>query len=1816
MKVSSEDLCPGLEDTSCIALENEEGDYDIPPERNDHGFQTPPRNDALGNYLSTFQDMRYLVGWIELSYNAAKTRCIVKFNAIVNPDLGTEGTDYEILYTFGNKDEQDYFQITATAADDSYPSGMGVSCRIINKKTGTEAVSLTLQDVYFMWDNQEINTGPEYKDGQRGAIVELFGWGMEDIGEECGFLGIAGYLGVKIFSPYETLLSDTMTEGTNLNPWWYGTQFVSFKYECRSGNPKQFKKIITRCRAANVRVYAEIVINHTTGDGNDMNPIHYNEKDCGTWGPKTGSGGSPFYTKAYQIANNYYTGKPHVNENPSVPYLPSDFHCGKGVDDWDDPTELCYGSLAGLQDLNTEKEYVQRRIATYMVDLMGFGVSGFNIVNGRHIPNFSFAKIFRYTKEYLGNELPKDFFAMIAIENAAMNVVLCSGDEDEKTILDFGSSFTQLLRNEGFTDKEISQIKFWFKGNLAYEDYLLDFDAGCGETEEEKLKISPSRWAVSLEYSDDINMSTDQYNIYIKDKDVKEHKRILMNDLFLHPRFNWDIRYIFTSYSVGTGVSGVPDGKSESSYCSTDSCRANTVDLPFKRAFNPYSTGYDCGDGEENWIFGEYSRIHRDFDVINAMREWLYYTPEMNKTDEQLYTHDKLKAVCDEKCLICDEQSKLEDKCIFCDSNNDYFPVMENGGKEEYYDCHKKDERVAGYYYSNRDKAFLPCYETCRYCNEMGDINDHKCTMCDYNLVKKPGTKATATTFNCVTSCSYSYYYTENGQYKCTNTPVCPSDKNIYIAEKQKCVSSCREEAPFIYLYNGNCIEECPNGYVPDNVNNLCKFQRVDQCTLGSKSESLSTLYSASMLNSYAKSYKDEYSSYTERHITKITNPNYNIFIFRDFDCVKELNLNIPDLRRITNRRLQENKANTNVTNQTIIPQTEVLPLVDTCYSKVQDSLGFDDKLIVVYIEDVSSLIADKGYLLYNPRTGYKTNFEMICGDAIMNEKEDITADEEAEDKMLRFVYLRPASQSMDGSGPTSCEEGLAPLFRNDMIDYSKCLDRNGTYEGLFYDLRSDMFIPCHENCKYCSRAGTATENNCQECAESYIKHPLDGRIQNYNCVAGCTYSYFLSTTNVYTCTPGPTCPRNYRYYIPSRNQCIDACKNDDVFIYTYNGNCVQECPAGYKPDEDKGICAPENVEEARKTCTTSKKETTLRNFEDSGGLDTLVSNYYEEYFYTTKHVSEYNSSEYSIIIYIEKSCLTELNLNFPVVDFGECYKKVQNDTGLLNNSLIVVLLKKQDVKTGRTSSSYSLYSPLDGSKLDAATICKDEEIVVEENVFEILQESGINYESMMFLTDQNIDIFDSSGAFYTDICYEFESPIDRDITLEDRLETFYPNVSLCDPGCESKGVNLTTMKAICSCTFNDISNAGMIADIEYLNEVLEIISSSNIQVLKCMKFMFKKFGSSVGGFLMLFCMIIVIAMGLIFYFKDMDRIKQYIINKTTAFINYLNEMAPEEEEKKTNILINSIDDKIDDNKAKNQNQQNSKIDFKEQKQDSIEQKGDVLLLNKINNSKEVLANNNIENKLNAINKGGKDTNYYDHSEKIDFKDYLARNVDDQEFEDIMLEDKRTFKEFFLEALNDKQLFVKTFNVVDPFCPSSLKLIIFILNLILYMVINGLFYGEDEISKIYHIEGDDPFFGFVTRSITRYIYSAVVGVIINIIIDLFFVQEKKMKGIFNREKKNIVNLKVQITKLSKEIVIRYIAFIIFVLVLFLLLMFYLLCFNYVYPHTQGDWIKSSIFLIIIMQILSLLIALLQTGLRFAGFRFRSEKLFKLSKLLD
>ena len=84
----------------------------------------------------------------------------------------------------------------------------------------------------------------------------------------------------------------------------------------------------------------------------------------------------------------------------------------------------------------------------------------------------------------------------------------------------------------------------------------------------------------------------------------------------------------------------------------------------------------------------------------------------------------------------------------------------------------------------------------------------------------------------------------------------------------------------------------------------------------------------------------------------------------------------------------------------------------------------------------------------------------------------------------------------------------------------------------------------------------------------------------------------------------------------------------------------------------------------------------------------------------------------------------------------------------------------------------------------------------------------------------------------------------------------------------------------------------------------------------------------------------------------------------------------------------------------------------------------------------------------------------------------------------------------------------------------------------------------------------------------------------------------------------------------KDLKHRYIIFIIVVSVILLISFFYLLCFNYVYPYSQIEWIKSSIAIMIIMQLLSLIKCILETSLRYLSYRLNSEKIYKISMILD
>ena len=163
------------------------------------------------------------------------------------------------------------------------------------------------------------------------------------------------------------------------------------------------------------------------------------------------------------------------------------------------------------------------------------------------------------------------------------------------------------------------------------------------------------------------------------------------------------------------------------------------------------------------------------------------------------------------------------------------------------------------------------------------------------------------------------------------------------------------------------------------------------------------------------------------------------------------------------------------------------------------------------------------------------------------------------------------------------------------------------------------------------------------------------------------------------------------------------------------------------------------------------------------------------------------------------------------------------------------------------------------------------------------------------------------------------------------------------------------------------------------------------------------------------------------------------------------------------------------------------------------------------------------------------------------------------------------------EDLKTNLLIINAILIKEPFKPRVIKFLLFIINIELYLVINALFINEEFINDVYHSK-DDNFFNFLPRCIGRIFYITLVKVFVNYIIDCFFIEEKNIKIILKRKNNNIDDMMVKTLR-------RYLYFIIFAFVLSLFSLFYNTCFNYRYYYSTSEWIKSSIFIIIFIEIL-------------------------------
>ena len=385
-------------------------------------------------------------------------------------------------------------------------------------------------------------------------------------------------------------------------------------------------------------------------------------------------------------------------------------------------------------------------------------------------------------------------------------------------------------------------------------------------------------------------------------------------------------------------------------------------------------------------------------------------------------------------------------------------------------------------------------------------------------------------------------------------------------------------------------------------------------------------------------------------------------------------------------------------------------------------------------------------------------------------------------------------------------ENGYYPK-KDDSINkdsFFNCYNENTISDGYYLNTNTEQYEPCEQNCKKCNI------NKCIECKSGYdFKNdfPNDNK-----CYKKCTYNYYFNNS-VYYCTENNNCPEEYNLLIIDKKRCIDDCSKDNEYKYQYNDNCYKNCPPN-------GVCGNSAV--VLNDVNNLMKDFPAKNISCENNK-----------------VEVEDKEDYIIYIYKNNNC-SEVPDDLPLIDFPECYNTIKENNNIEDELIVTkIYIKEND------TSVYSFYDPYTLDKLDSSP-CNNQTIIVQEDVAKKITNKLEDSKGKLILDliNQGINVFNVSDEFYTDICYHYNSPIGKDVPIKARISAFFPNITLCEKGCDNVGVDIQTMKAKCECKFIDIVNMDIISDNVYgqaIQEIFELINELNIAVVKCIKDIFNK---------------------------------------------------------------------------------------------------------------------------------------------------------------------------------------------------------------------------------------------------------------------------------------------------------------------------------------------------------------------------------------
>ena len=589
--------------------------------------------------------------------------------------------------------------------------------------------------------------------------------------------------------------------------------------------------------------------------------------------------------------------------------------------------------------------------------------------------------------------------------------------------------------------------------------------------------------------------------------------------------------------------------------------------------------------------------------------------------------------------------------------------------------------------------------------------------------------------------------------------------------------------------------------------------------------------------------------------------------------------------------------------------------------------------------------------------------------------------------------------------------------------------------------------------------------------------------------------------------------------------------KKSEVYGYYYNNE-----EKVFILDEDDYEDSDKNVEDEILKIIRNK----LLNGEIKSSL-LINGNYFFVEFNETKSV------RYII------STTEEKNDNIPSINLDSCTSKIKETKGMSENTILYILyIEVIDPELNIPKTEYEIYSLSLENKYENINleICKDLTVIMEVS-------------APANLTQEELDKYNSSSDFYNDVCYTYTTEQKTDIPMDDRRDEYLTkNYALCADNCFLSSYDANTGKAYCSCSIS--TEITSISDIKIdtkklKSSFLHINNIANINILKCYKQLFgKDLGDNVG------MIIITSIIGL--------SIISVLIFRFYAYNVFNTKMQDIIDIKK----LENIDIKVKEEKV---------IEVKEYEYPSLN--SNIQKLKNLKNfppKKYLDSGNNIIEYNNNVNIGVKDIskasekNRKDLLTKDDNKYTLyknpAMNYNDSELNDLVYEDAikhdtRGYLEYYLSLLKTKHLFIFSFITTKDYNSRTIKITLFFFTFAVNYTVNGLFFTDSTMHKIYKSGGGYDF----SYHIAQIVYSTIISCLLLILVELIALSEDNVIKIRQAKKEELNEV---IDKQKKYIFCKFITFYIVIFVFLLFFWYYVGCFCAVYKNTQIQLLKDTL----------------------------------------